>query len=432
MQPKKIPTILGLLLVFGAITIFAMVYNKITPLVSRASTSLAPKDVVVSNISDTTFSVSWITTQATIGVVTVEEVGGTKYTAFDDRDQAPSSTNDKPITRPYTTHMVTVRSAKPDSVYHVRILSNGKPYQNGNTPYEIHTGASLSGKGTILEPAFGTVTTATEQPAEGAIVYVTPEGGQTVSTLVTTSGSWVIPLHLVRSQNLQSYLPSADRINESIIIQTAQGDATAQTDTINDNPVPAMTVGKNYDFRKIQADVATPKPIAIISPSVLGETTQAPTNIVDLTQPKEGAALSSSLPLFTGTGVPNHQILLIIGMTSPYTDTTTVEQDGIWRYTPKTPLAPGKQSVTITTTDAQNKSVAITHLFEVLKSGTQVLGDATPSATIAPTITVDMTPTPTSTLAGEPIPKTGSPLPLILMLIVGFGLLSSGIIVLQK
>ena len=430
MQPKKIPTILGLLLVFGAIMIFSLIYNKLTPLMSRASVSQAPRDVVTSNVSDTTFTISWITSEATTGVITVEETGGTKYTAFDDRDQPPSSTNEKPTINTYSTHMVTVRSAKPNTVYQVRILSGGKVFLNGNTPYEIRTGAALAGKGTSLEPAFGTVTTATEKPAEGAIIYVTPENGQVLSTLVTASGSWVIPLHLARTQNLQEYLTATERIVESITVQTAEGDATAQTDTLNDNPVPAMVIGKNYDFRKIQAVVPTAATLASTVPAVLGDTTVA-TGTVALTQPADGAALSTALPLFTGTGIPNHQILLIIGMTNPYTDTTTVEADGVWRYTPKTTLSAGKQSVTMTTSDAQNKSVAITHLFEVLKSGTQVLGDATPSATIAPTITLDPTPAVTATLAGEPIPTTGSPLPLIILLILGFSLLMSGLVIMR-
>ncbi len=407
--------------------VFSLVYNTLTPLMSRASVSETPKDVVISNISDTTFSVSWITSTPLTGVITVEEIGGTKFTAFDDRDQPPSATNTKPTINAYTTHMVTVRSAKPDTTYQVRILSEGKMYQKGNEPYEIRTAPALAGKGTMLEPAFGTVTTATDKPAEGAIIYVTPQNGQVLSTLVTASGSWVIPLHLVRTTNLQDYLAVGDRIEESITVQTADGDATAQTDTLNDNPVPAMVLGKNYDFRKIQAAAPTQPPLASTVPVVLGDSAPVSGSIT-LTQPAEGAALSTALPLFTGTGVPNHQILLIIGMTNPYTDTTIVEADGIWRYTPKITLNAGKQSVTMTTTDAQNKPVAITHLFEILKSGTQVLGDATPSATIAPTITIDPTPETTSTLAGEPIPTTGSPLPLIILLLFGCGILVSGIV----
>jgi uncharacterized surface anchored protein len=111
-------------------------------------------------------------------------------------------------------------------------------------------------------------------------------------------------------------------------------------------------------------------------------------------------------------------------------DSVIIGADGMWRYTPPKPLSEGKQSVTITTSDAKNQTVALTHVFEILKSGTQVLGEATPSATLTPTI--DMTPTPTSTLAGEPIPETGSPLPLLLLLILGVSLVSSGAFILIK
>ena len=65
-------------------------------------------------------------------------------------------------------------------------------------------------------------------------------------------------------------------------------------------------------------------------------------------------------------------------------------------------MAEGKQSITITTTDQHNQTKALTHTFEILKSGTQVLGDATPSATLVPTPTIDSTPTPVTTLSGEP------------------------------
>ncbi len=412
--------------------VFSFAYNKISPLVSRASVSITPKDVVISNVSDTTFAVSWITPEKTSGVIAVEETGGTKYTAFDDRDARSTSSDAKPIMGAYATHMVTVRSAKPSTAYTIQIVSGGKFFKNGTTAYTVTTGPTLSGSGTTLEPAFGNITTPTGAAAEGAIVYLTPEGGQTLSTLVTTSGSWVIPLHLARTKDGIAYIPNEERINESITIQTQDGAATALTDTMNDNPIPAMVIGKDYDFRNIQAENAAPAPLAQAQTpaSVLGESTQAPSGIVALTQPAEGAALPTNLPLVSGTGVPAHQVFLIVGMTNPYTDTVTIEADGVWKYTPKAPLSVGKQSITITTTDAQNKAVAITHLFEVLKSGTQVLGDATPSATLTPTI--DTTPTPTSTLAGDPIPTTGSPLPLILLLILGIGLVSTGAFVFIK
>lgn len=115
-------------------------------------------------------------------------------------------------------------------------------------------------------------------------------------------------------------------------------------------------------------------------------------------------------------------------MQNPISATIAVEADGVWRYTPSRPLSEGKQSVTITTTDQNGQAKALTNTFEVLKSGTQVLGDATPSATLIPTPTdiVESTPTPTATLSGEPMPTSGNQLPLIMLLILGGTLLLGG------
>lgn len=440
MHKTRIPTFLGLLLVFGAVFIFSLVFERVTPLLSRASPSITPANVVISNVTDTSFSVSWTTPNPATGALAVEDTTGTKYTAFDDRDQqlSPSSTQ-SPLGR-YTTHMVTTRSGKPNTLYHMRIVSDGKVFSDGPKTYDVTTGPTLSSSGTTLEPAFGTVTTPTDLPADGALIYLALEGSQTLSTLVKSKGSWVMPLHFVRTEDYQSFISSGERIAESIIVRTSDGDATAVTDTINDNPVPVMTIGKSYDFRKIQAAQPEPTPphqLALshppqpttAAPAVLGTNIQTPSGILAFVAPKNGAALSTNLPLIQGTGVPGNVVQFILGITHPQTGSTTVEADGVWRYTPTTPLSAGRQSITMTTKDAQNKSKAITHTFEILKSGTQVLGDATPSATLAPTPTIDVTPTEVATLAGDPIPETGSSLPLIILLILGVGLFTRGIFV---
>ena len=83
----------------------------------------------------------------------------------------------------------------------------------------------------------------------------------------------------------------------------------------------------------------------------------------------------------------------------------------------------------MTTVDGTGKTVAVTHAFDILKSGTQVLGDATPSGslTITPTPTSISTESGTeSTLSGEEIPTSGYELPTILLVVIGLGLLVSG------
>lgn len=427
MRQKKIPTLLGLILVIAIVVSFRFAYDLITPLLSRAGPTVSPRNITVTNISDTAFTVTWTTDVAVPGALVLEQTP--KITVFDERDAQSSDT-----TTPRTTHSVTVRNIKPDSDYHVSILSDGKPYDGQTEPFIVRTGPTLDGFGSSLEPAYGQATLPSGQPAEGAIVYLTLNTGQTLSTLVSETGSWVIPLHHVRTGDVSAYLPAAERINMNIVIRTHDDQATAETDTLNDNPVPTMTIGKTYDFKKIQAENLTKPSLAQqhTNPSrVLGSQTST-THTIAITQPKDGSAISSNLPLFQGSGIPGKRVLILIGISRPISATTTVGADGLWRYTPSTPLSAGKQSVTITTTDASEKSVAITHTFEIFKSGTQVLGDATASATLAPTATPTVynaatsSPTPTTDLSGDPMPVTGFPLPLIVSLIAGGLFILSG------
>ena len=433
MQQRKIPTILGLILVFVVIFAFRFAFERISPLLTKASATDAPHDAVFTNVNDTGFTITWLTNADATGAVIIDERKG-MGTIFDERDTFAGDSASK-LPGKYRTHSIAVRDLNPDSTYNVRILSNGKTYLSDGKPYTIHTGPPIAGNGTDIEPAYGMVVYPSGEPAGGSIVYLKPEGGQTLSALVSPSGSWVIPMHRVRTEDGTKILDVADRINESVIIRSSEGDSSAETDSVNDNPVPDMTIGKTYDFRKIQASqksnsqlALAPTALPTAQPKVLGAQTINTT--VAITKPANSGAVSSTLPLIQGTGVPGNSVLILLGIDHPTSGSVTVGTDGIWYFTPTKPLAEGKQSVTITTKDKTNKIIALTHTFEILKSGTQVLGNATPSATLTPTPiltdTLASTPTPTATLAGNPVPVTGSPLPLMMLLGVGAILMTGG------
>lgn len=444
--PTKIPTTVGILLVVLIVGAFAVGSESYFRTTTTASGSIQPAGVQITNTSDTTFTVSWTTQLAATGALSISSSRGTQI-VFDDQDTSAVTTGAKKGQGKYITHSVTFRAAVPDTDYNITILSNGKKNLNGDVPYTAHTGPLLTTASGNLEPAYGTVVTETNQPISGALVYLTLEGGQTLSAVSKPSGTWLIPLNLARTQDLTSYLPVTDRMTETIIVRSAGQEANALTDTLNDSPVPNMVPGKTYDFRKLNAKAPSP-PLALAptpqaqksTGAVLGTTSTKPANTVSLVIPAEGASLPTTLPLIQGTGISGKTVSLIIGITSPVGDTTIVGSDGLWSYTPKKPLAPGRQSVTITTQNLQNKPVAITHMFEILKSGTQVLGVATPSATLAPTITplvtliptTSSTPIPTSTLAAQQVPTSGNELPTIILLVLGVGLLVGGGIVLIK
>lgn len=410
--PTRIPTILGIILVVALIGGVGFLFERASRAGTIASGSVAPTQVEVTNLTDSGFSVTWLTQEAATGAVTVESQSA-KQTLFDERDATGKLGK-------YLTHSATMRAAQADTTYEITILSNGKVFLDNGAPYQIRTPQALPGPGPAFEPAFGVVLTEANLPAEGALVYYTLVGGQTLSTLVKASGSWLIPLNLVRTSDLFSFLPYAERTDGDISVRMTGAETIATTDTLNDNPVPDMVLGKTYDFRKQQAKA--PPLLAAAPPAVLGQSTQAPAGVFAIISPQQNAALTTDLPLISGTGIPGKTVSLVIGITTPVGGTTTVGTDGIWRFTPAARLTPGKQSVTATSVGQNGQAIAITHLFEVLKSGTQVLGEATPSATLTPTpISTDA-----ATLAGEPIPTSGNALPVILLTVLGLTFFATG------
>lgn len=430
--PTKIPTLLGIFLVIVMVSIVAIGSESFMQTQTRASGSIQPAGVTITNISDTTFSVSWTTPQPATGAISVAG-----RVIFDDQD---TKTQEK-----YTTHIVTFRGATAGTSYDVTILSDGKKSLDGDKPYTIRTAPTLTTTSGNLEPAYGTIINADKSPVQGALVYVTLDGSQTLSTITKPSGTWLVPLNLIRTKDLTSYLPITERMNVNITVMGNGLSTTAITDTLNNSPVPDMMLGKTYDFRK--ANAKTPgAPIALnpipvptkASSAVLGTTSAKPENTVTLTIPAQGAALPTTLPLIQGTGIPGKNVSIVLGITNPVGGSAIVGSDGLWNYTPNKPLSPGGQSVTITTRDINNKPVAITHLFTIFKSGTQVLGDATPSATLTPTITLEpiatdtATPTPESTLAAQEPPTSGSILPTVILLLLGIGLMMGGGVALIK
>lgn len=438
-QTLRIPTIMGLILVIAFVGVVIALFERFSRAPSGATGSTDPQDVAVTNIGDKGFTVVWTTPNPATGAVTILSPKHTPATAFDDRDMTGAL-------KAYLTHSVTMRALTPGTSYTFRILSNGKNYSDQDKPYMTTTAPTLTGEGSGLEPAYGSINDSAGAPVAGAIVLVTLEQGQLLSTLSSPSGTWLLSLGFARNTALSRYLRSEERLTETIRVLYNNQQSNAITDTLNDAPVPTMLLGKTYDFRKQQADAQKNTPLAQAKkelPSVLGDTTTTKpslSKVMSITSPAQNAALTSSLPLISGTGIPGKKVSVVVGITSPTSGTTTVGGDGIWRYTPPQSLGAGKQSVTATSVDSRGKPVAITNTFTILKSGTQVLGDSTPSASLTPTFTptpvasAEASPsaTPTPQLEGQPVPTSGTTLPTILILLIGLTMMTGGAVLFSR
>ncbi len=399
---------------------------------STETAKFTPINVEITNQTDTSFTVSWQTKDATTGVVRILSPKITDTDFIDDRDVALGA--DKKTQAKRSTHHITLKHLTPKTKYIWEIYSGNKKFQNTTGPWVATTGPTLATNTSGFEPAFGTVAQTSGAPAADALVYVVLDGSQPLSTYVNPTGSWLVPLSTIRSVGNKEYLPYADRINQSIRVAYGDEEASAVTDISADSPVPVIVLGKSYDFRKnttstpqiaqVQPQVlsaqtpasptVTPVPTVPITPTSMPTLLESPSPtapptptmkksnyIVSLALPKNGAFLTSTLPLFQGTGIPGENVLVTIGSPNPMQSKMQIGTDGIFRYTPDKPLAAGKQHVTITTLSTNNKPVTLTSTFTILKSGTQVLGDATQSATLTTTTTPTGTPEPQISLSQE-------------------------------
>lgn len=401
-RTKKIPTIIGILLLLIGVGGGIYLVETRTQGPSKAQTTYEPSNILKTNITDSSFTVTWLTKEPASGSV----LYGTSQkdisqTAFDDRD-----TIDNKL-KPYKTHHVSIKNLSPETVYYFVINSGNNKFFDGTRAYTITTAKKLE---TTLEfePSYGNVVDQQNKPAEGALVILTLPQAFPLSTLVKSSGNWLITLNTLRDSNLQPYQEQGTII-ESITIYNSlepEDQAFATTDLNNDSPVPTITIGKTYNFQGLQGKKKIDQEIAgnqndNSENQILGKATGKK---VEVLSPVEGATFVSTKPLIRGKGIPGKEVIIEVNSTQKITGKTTVGKDGFWSWTPPRDLSPDKHTVKITTVDENGEEVVLEKSFLVFKSGTQVLGEATPSGTIT------TTPTPTTAIGSATPSATLKPL----------------------
>ncbi len=389
---KKIPTIIALiLLIIGIGGGIYLVENRTTAL-PKASVSSEPQSVQITNITQNSFSVTWLTKEeATGSVIYGTSQKNIDQIAFDDRDFDNKA-------KAYFTHHITIRNLNPQTSYFFTVISADKKFQNNNKPYTITT-AAKSESASLLEPTYGQVLTSQNQPAEGALVIINLPRGLPLSTLVKPSGNFLVPLNIARDISLNPYaIQDQSSIPISISVYASlEEKAQASTDSKNDSPVPPITIGKTYNFEGLQGKKKDGVQLAEIQPTVLPS--QKPilgaitSKQVEILSPEEGATFVSTKPLFRGKGIAGKEVTIEIDLNPKISGKTIVSANGLWSWTPSRDIPPNSHKVKITTVDENGKQVMFERNFIVFKSGTQVLGEATPSGTI--TTTPTRTPTPT-------------------------------------
>lgn len=426
------PTALGLLILLiaiGAGIFFIKTRSGVKP---ETAAEITPEQVRITNVTDSGFSVSWITGKETTGLIKFgEKVNELKQQALDDRDQLSGGEAAVEV------HHVTLKNLLPTTKYYFKIESGGKQFDNKGKPFEVSTGAVL-GSPPTADPIYGTVLTQSGSPAEGAVVYINVANGAPLSALAKTNGNWALSLATARTADLGSYLTydiQATIVN--LLVQGGrQGTASAITTTTNDNPVPEISLGKSHDFRTLAkaetptVDQPTASPggetktgFSALNPSIAQVATAS--GEVTLENPSfEGEVINATQPAFIGTGPAGTVLAIEINSENTYTGSVTIKEDGSWEFTPPAGLTPGEHSVTINYIDTNGEEQKLSRSFVIAAAGTTDVPaiTATPSGEIATDAGRTKMP---ATDSG--IPKPGTFEVTLLMLLTGLGLLIGGL-----
>ncbi len=402
MRKSKIPTFFGLLILIMGLVAGLVLVQNVAFFKPRASADATPKDVRITNITDSSLTVTWVTEKKVLGFL--------KWGNSPDnlnRVQNPSSLEVS------FTHSVTLTSLSADTMYHFRINSDGADFDSNGQTWQVRTGNNL----TENESAYlvsGLVTDANDAPVANALVYLTVGGGSPVSTTTTQSGTWVLSISNIRTQNLGSFIDFSEKNSLIDIFVNAgpDGIATAKVFPVRAKPTPPIILGRNHDFRDFEVTADTTIPDANLElPDEISKTSRfniggggtTSSQSVTITSLAQGEIINTTKPEFFGTG-PAGTTISITVESEIVSGQALVGSNGTWRWSPSSNLSPGSHKLILDWKDTSGITKTITRNF-VVQASDGLAFESTPSGSLAPSAT----PTPTPTPSGMP-PASAEPL----------------------
>lgn len=393
---KRIPTIFVIGFIVLGIVLTTIVVRMQTNLRSSAGNSEEPKNVKITNLSDDTFTITYQTDIPTIGSV---NYGSSKQLGNTQLEDPPKNI-----------HSLTVAKLSPDTKYYLTIISGQNTFLNNGVPFEILTGPNISSSSASKTVIKGKVILPDGNAPNEALVYLSTDNSQLLSTTVTKDGKFNFSLSKLRTDDLSSYL-EIDK--DSVLKLFAIGNSLQSTVLLSGDEsysIPTITLSNDYDFTKNFVETASKS----AQPSFLTTTTKSENLKPQILTPKKEQAFTDQKPQFQGTSLPNEAVEIIIHSDENIQTKITADSNGNWTYRPPTNLSPGAHTITIKTRDSEGILTTLMQSFTVFAQGSQVSESATPSATPTQSITPTSTPTPTPTtiltLTPTPFVTSSSPL----------------------
>lgn len=397
---KRIPSIIGILFLALSLGTIGWLSGNAVLFGTKAATDGTPKNITISNISDTAFTVFFITDEPTQGTITYGTTSQPNLVEMDDRDQKTAT-----ITK-HSMHHITIHKLEKATKYFFTISSDSKTYLNKNAPYEVTTvtdSKSLPEEGTMMNGKI--INDDGTTPLE-AIAYASLNG-KIASGLVDASGTYSFDLSVLGS------LSSDTVLNLTIVDATKQSKVSLAGNQVN--AVPLVTLSKNYDFLfgneplDEQNTASESAEGGSFSNSNGTENTNTSGN-PQILSPTADQEYKDQQPLFRGTALPNEEVEITIQSDQEINTIVKAGSSGNWQFRPETKLAPGNHTITIKTIDASGALKTITQSFVVFAEGSQFTEPSVSPSTPVPSVTATPTTLPTTlpTATSTPLPTITS------------------------
>lgn len=391
---QKIPSYFVIVVLIIGIAVTGFLVQQGVLFQGFASPGNTPKDVTISNITDTTFSISYTTSDTVIGslVITSENNSSEKSIVLDDKDKKNN------LPKEYTTHHITVTNLRPQTAYTFSITSGKSTFTStdGLPSFSITTGQSIL-QDTAQYQVKGKVHTASGKPATEGLLYLNTKDSQLVSTFIQPDGSYTLSFRSLRSKNLRTALPITAQTLLSLKAKNRTDETKAEIFLENAKSVPVLTFAKQYDFTSSETaenvTVSSSESAEIVDfPQQDNVNSTSQSKPVAIKNPKSEQRLSDKRPNFKGTSTPNTEVEITISGEEDIQANVIADRRGNWSYRPKTPLAPGSQTLTIKTQDEYGIAKTASQDFTILSDGSQFTEPSV--APNSPTPTKENSPTP--------------------------------------
>ncbi len=224
LMKKQIPTLLGLIILIAGLAIGAFLFRSGTGVfLPRATPETTPKSIRVSNVTYQGFSITFLTDTTTSGFIRYGTDPKKLTQIGDQRDQLTNTIGE------YTLHQISIlRGLEANTTYYY-VLGTGKGalFDDEGKPFTITT-AKQAGTQPKALTVFGSAVTASGAPAAGAVVFVTPPNARTLSSLVTSAGSWAASLSNARTLDGAEYAKVA--VGDELLVQLMAVDPAENTE----------------------------------------------------------------------------------------------------------------------------------------------------------------------------------------------------------